>query len=102
MTHHFLFTEAELSGAHTVDVELEGGIVDVLGDEDVGDTGDGAELSGEVGGDFVGSLHVGADDLDIDGGDFAEVEDGFDLAAGGEKAASSGSSFSMRCLTRWT
>jgi hypothetical protein len=54
----FLLAKAHLAGAHAVDVELQGRVIDVLRRKHVGNAGDIANLRGERERGVVGVGHV--------------------------------------------
>src|SRR5262249_60848044 len=75
---HFAGGESEAGGHLAVDVNFEGGIVEVLRDEDVAYTFHTANLCCQLLGCLVGGLQIVAANLDVDWGGKAEVDDGVD------------------------
>src|SRR5438270_13807971 len=89
----FFLGEAKEAGFFTIDVEFEGGVVDVLGNENVVDVFDLAYGLGKLGGGVVDTAEIVAADLNVDGRGKAEIDDRVHQAAGLEIGAELGELF---------
>ena len=69
-------------GAHAVHVHLQAGIIKILGDEHIGNTGHRSDLSDQAAGDIVADVQVHAAHLDINGSRHSLIENGIHQAAG--------------------
>ena len=98
--HHFFLAEAEFSGAHAVNLKLQGRVVDILRNVDVVHTRHAANLTREVGGDPISRLEVLAAHLQINGRGKTLVQDGVLQASRLEEVLISGISSASRRRTR--
>ncbi len=79
---HLALIETHLAGPCTVDIELQRGVVDILGYEYVGDAWNSPNPRGELEGGVIGPFEIGAGHLDIDGRRKAQIQDRVDHTAG--------------------
>ena len=74
VVHHLALVQSHFAGAHAIHIELQGGVVDILRDENVGDAGNRTDLAGELERQVVRPSHVAARNLNVDRRRHAHVQ----------------------------